>query len=324
VRNPFFREWSPAAQPRGYPDEIVWRFGGAADNIAAVEHERADIATSSGLFTAPPVEVTARLQTQYASRVRLNPTQAVFYLSLNTKLPPFDDVRVRKAVNLAVDRGRLVAIFGGSAVAEPTCQVLPPNFDAYRRYCPYTVDPRADGTWTGPDLARARRLVDASGTKGQSVTVWGWTASTSHIGPYVVSVLRRLGYRADFKLSKDMFAIASNVQAAEEAWAANIVTPSGMFTPVLTCDGTQGEDPQNDSLFCDARVEAKIARARSLQATDPRTASRLWRMIDRDIVDAAPWVPYVTPRILDFLSSRVGNYEFNPQFGVLVDQLWVR
>ena len=50
VRNPRFREWSPAAQPNGYPDRIVWRLGVGADAaVTAIERGRAD-----WLYDGPP------------------------------------------------------------------------------------------------------------------------------------------------------------------------------------------------------------------------------------------------------------------------------
>ena len=88
---------------------------------------------------------------------------------MNSAIQPFDDVRVRRALNLAVDRERIVEIIGGRAVVAPTCQQIPPNFPGYQRYCPYTLDPRPDGVWSGPDLAEARRLVRSSGTTGMRV-----------------------------------------------------------------------------------------------------------------------------------------------------------
>ena len=49
-----------------------------------------------------------------------------------------------------------------------------------------------------------------------------------------------------------------------------------------------------------------------------------WARIDRLLVDEAPSVPLYALREADFVSKRVGNYIFNPQFGVLLDQMWVR
>ncbi len=78
------------------------------------------------------------------------------------------------------------------------------------------------------------------------------------------------------------------------------------------------------SEFCDRGIEADIQRALTLQTTDPYLANQLWARIDRAIVDRAPVVPLFTLKELDIVSRRVGNYQYNPQWGVLIDQLWVR
>src|SRR5262249_34951622 len=119
--------------------------------------------------------------------IHLNPAARTVYLALNTKVPPFDDVRVRRALNYAVDRRRVVQLWGGPDSAVPTCQVLPPNFPGYRRYCPYQFN-----------LPKAKALVVASGTRGMSIVVWvrdDAYPGGRRIAAYVASVLRGLGYR---------------------------------------------------------------------------------------------------------------------------------
>jgi len=69
---------------------------------------------------------------------------------LNTRLPPFNDVRVRRALNYAVDRESVVRAVGGQDFAQPTCQFLPPGFAGYRPYCPFTIRPAAGVDWSGP------------------------------------------------------------------------------------------------------------------------------------------------------------------------------
>jgi hypothetical protein len=61
-----------------------------------------------------------------------------------------------------------------------------------------------------------------------------------------------------------------------------------------------------------------------LQTTDPHAANAQWAEIDHELVDAAPWIPYSNGRALDFVSKRVGNFQFHPVWEVLFDQLWVR
>ena len=120
----------------------------------------------------PPPERLEEILTQFASRVHVSPVAGTWYASLNTTVPPFKDPRARKALNFAIDRAAIARLQGRAELAPPTCQVLPPNFTAYRPYCPYTRNPSPDGRWNGPDLAKARQLVAASGTAGMKVTLW--------------------------------------------------------------------------------------------------------------------------------------------------------
>jgi peptide/nickel transport system substrate-binding protein len=64
--------------------------------------------------------------------------------------------------------------------------------------------------------------------------------------------------------------------------------------------------------------------ARAVQITAPQTANNLWARIDRALVDRAAWLPLVTPTNTDLVSKRVGNYRYQPLWGPLLDQLWVR
>ena len=64
----------------------------------------------------------------------LSGSNTIFFF-LNTRVAPFDDRRVRLAVNYAFDRQRFTRLLGPGF--EPTCQIIPPNFPSYRRICLY-------------------------------------------------------------------------------------------------------------------------------------------------------------------------------------------
>jgi peptide/nickel transport system substrate-binding protein len=81
---------------------------------------------------------------------------------------------------------------------------------------------------------------------------------------------------------------------------------------------------ENAAEFCDPYIDREVKGALTEQATNPQAARRLWERIDRQTVDKAPWVPLVTPKTVDILSKRVGNFQFNPMWAMLIDQLWVR
>ena len=76
--------------------------------------------------------------------------------------------------------------------------------------------------------------------------------------------------------------------------------------------------------FCSRQLDAKVRRATAVQAQNREAAARLWAGADRDVTNSAPLVPAYTPRNVDLVSKRVGNYQHHPLFGVLLDQLWVR
>ena len=209
VRNPFFREWSHAARPVGNPDAIVLRFGlSPAQEVRAIKEGRADWMADN-----VPARLVPALARSFGSELHSAPIPPTTdFLQFNTTLPPFDDVRVRRALNFAIDRRAVVRIYGGPNVASATCQPLPQGLPGFRRYCPYTQRPTPDGTWKAPDLARARRLVAASGTRGTPVTVWGWTDDPT-ISPrvvrYTADVLRRLGYPTRVRLGSHSFLLPS-------------------------------------------------------------------------------------------------------------------
>jgi peptide/nickel transport system substrate-binding protein len=327
VRNPRFHEWSPAVQPDGFPDRIVERVKGSPDvQVAAVLNGSADLMSA---LTGLSPGVLDAVRTQHASQVELTPSGFTFYLALNTRVSPFDDVRVRQALNLAVDRRRLRDVTVGPGLDQVTCQILPPNFDGYQRYCPYTAKPNASGTWRAPDMARARQLVRASGTAGEAVTVWvpNWDFGAG-AGPYIVSVLDSLGYHARSRHSGDPYAPkhALRIQAGFSGFAADFATPSGFFFKTFTCASSTRLTSENANVseFCDTTVDHEIAHARSVQASDQARSSHLWANVDHDVVDLAPWVPFANGVLFELISSRVRNYQHNPQLGTLLDQLWVR
>jgi YVTN family beta-propeller protein len=328
-RNPRFREWSKAAQPDGYPDEVIWKFVVKDQpKVTAVERGEAD-----WLADIPPRNRLTELRTQYASQLNTSFSSVTQYLFLNTRLPPFNDIRVRKALNYAINRSVVARLWGGPELARPTCQVLPPSFPGYSRYCPYTRHPTVAGAWSGPDLAQARRLVAASHTKGTRVRVWSYNQPPwADMARYTAALLNRLGYRATTKRIKPsdypqtILDSRNKAQIGHFAWGADFPRASNFFTPNLTCRSFRPHSPSNlnAAQFCNHKIDAEIKNALAQELTNPEGTSRLWAKIDRDVVDEAPWVPLYTPAQPDFLSKRTGNYQFSPQWGVLLDQLWVR
>jgi peptide/nickel transport system substrate-binding protein len=316
IRNPYFRERSHAAQPDGNPDEIVMRFGLSPEQqTREIAAGRADWAVDN-----VPRRLLPGLRARFPGRFHRWAVPTTDFLQFNTKLPPFNDVRVRRAFNLAIDRSKIVRLYGGRDLARPTCQVLPPGLPGYRPYCPYTRNPTRSGAWSRPDLARARRLVAASGTHGVPVTVWGWTDDatiTPRVVRYMGAVLRRLGYRARVHLvpHDHLDTPVKTIQVIAGAWGD---TTYGMFATWFRCGA-----PNAHGWFCDRRIDRQLERAQKLKSTRPLAAAVIWAGIDRQLADQAAWAPLVNELGLDFVSARVHNYQFHPYWGLIADQLWL-
>jgi peptide/nickel transport system substrate-binding protein len=322
VRNPYFRVRSRAARPDGFADEIEFRLGGRSAGVTAVEQGRVDVAfVPSEHKDAKAIE---DFKARYASQFHVHTEPATVLLFLNTTHPPFDDLRVRQAVNYAVDRAAISGSYG-TGFAQPTCQLRPPGTVGFRRYCPYTAASSQTGEWKAPDLARARRLVAASGTRGMSVAVWTYPGFWEEAAEGAVRALDELGYRARIRRAEGLDAYFAKVadektrgvQAGMTGWYGVPRAASSLLAS-FRCS------PPDLSFFCDRRVDTRIARALEIEATDPDATVALWARIERDIVDLAPWVPLFTPSHAYVVSKRVGNYQYNPELWVLFDQLWVR
>jgi YVTN family beta-propeller protein len=324
VRNPHFHVWSPAAQPDGYVDRIEWTSG--VEPQAQVEAVAAGDADLS--LDAAASERLEEIFVQFAAQVHASPEPTTYFVVLNTEVPPFDDVDVRRAVNFAVDRERVAQILGGDGAALPTCQQLPPNFPGYEPYCPYTADPGPDasGSWTVRDLEKAKRLVRRSGTAGMRVTFeyppFFWKSQGRALGDYMVGLLKELGYHGSVRsLTPEAFYSSRNkFQMALDGLGASYPAASDLFISVFTCNASILPSPR----FCDPRIDAMINRATKMQADDPAAAGALWAEIDRVIVKKAPYLWLVNPVAVEFVSERVGNYQWSLQSGSLLNQLWVR
>ncbi len=312
VRNPHFREWSAEAQPAGVPDRIDYEFGLEDEaEVTAVENGQAD-----WMFDTPPVDRLAELGERFLPQVHLSPAFALWFVPLNVHLAPFDDVRVRRAFNMAVDRAAVVKLFGGRAMAEATCQVLPPGLEGYAVYCPYRRD-----------LARARDLVRAAGVAGQRVTLVTDDAPVSRaIGVYLRDVLADLGFEARVRsLSGNVqFPYIQNsnnrVQASLTTWYADYPSAGNFLLGVFGCGAFHpGSDTSpNISGFCEPALDARVMEGIARGDWGEVAA------VDRAVTDLAPAVVLFAPRYIDVVSRRVGGYAYHEVFRWLIDRASVR
>jgi peptide/nickel transport system substrate-binding protein len=331
VRNEVFDEWSRAAQPDGFPDRIEITMDDEPEARArAVLQGDADLALEITEIAAAKI---ARLSTQFPSQLRRHAQPNNKFLHLNVRRPPFDELAARRALNLAIDRAAAARRFGGLALSKPTCQVLPPSMPGYSPYCPWTRG-RQTGRWHAPDLARARAMVRASGTAGavvDFVTVRSDTTGQA-VTPVVASTLRKLGYRprivvypSDERFERRLTDGDWEIIAGD--WTADYPSPSSFLDYFLACANYRPQDPAqstNTGGFCNPTLDRLIAKAESLETTNPAKAQRIWAAADRLAVKQAAWVPLVNGASAELVSERTGHFTLDANSLPAIDRLWVQ
>ncbi len=315
VRNPHYRSWSADAQPPGVPARIVWHLGGRSeDEVTEVERGRADY-----VLDPVPADRLSGIQSSGAN-VHVAAQPALYYLFLNTRTPPFDDRRVRQALNLALDRSAVGRLFGGPTLARPACELIPPGLPGHVSFCPWSS---GGGRWRRPEFARASALVRASGTTGQAVAVWAPDSEPGRpIATYVVSLLKRLGYRASLRALATGVYFSTAANSARRAqlgfwnWYPDYPDAADFFRP-FSCAGFVAASAANvnPSGYCNPRLDRLVRHAATLAQSRPARADRLYARADRLVTEDAPLVPLFTPRTITLLGPHTSGYRFSAQAG---------
>jgi YVTN family beta-propeller protein len=316
-RNPYFR--ARDGRPAGFADRIAITMNNDERSLtAALERGQLDYAP---IFQSSAKELAA-LRTRVGARLQSASLAQTGFAFLNVHTPPFDDVRVRRALNLAVDRARVVEETGGADASSPTCQLLPPGLGGYQPICPFTVAPSPAGAWVAPDLAQARRLVAASGTRGRSVDVWTPVQAATPARE-VARTLRELGFHSRARIFHGPFWDGHlPPQIGMAGWVADFPEPAAFLRELVGCNSYHRGDISSTNLggFCDPSIDTAIDRAQAAGAA----AGDAWRRIELRIAAQAPVVPLHNLRLVAVVSKRAGNVQFSPLTSAFFEQIWVR
>ena len=177
-----------------------------------------------------------------------------------------------------------------------------------------------------PGPEEAQRLVNRSGTEGMRVVFEyevGWKPLGPSLGDYMVELLEDLGYRGSVRPvpPRGHLRPGRKFQMVLTGWFPLYPAASDFIASLHKCGATFHTIRSG---FCDPAIDAMIDRAIEIQLEDPAAAGALWAEIDRAVVDQAPYLWLVNPPAPRFRLERVGNYQLSPQWGVLLNQLWVR
>ncbi|KGB82670.1 peptide ABC transporter substrate-binding protein [Rhodovulum sp. NI22] len=227
------------------------------------------------------------------------------YITMNVKMPPFDNVKVRQAVNMAINKDRAVRIINGRAV--PANQPLPPSMPGYADdYEGYAFDPEA---------AKAL-LAEAGFPDGFETELFVYnTDPNPRIAQSFQQDLTGIGIKAEIRSLAQANVIAAGgepdqapmIWSGGMAWIADFPDPSNFYGPILGCDGAV-QGGWNWSWYCNPDLDAKAVEADAM--TDPAMATEReakWREIYLAIMEDAPWVPVFNEQRFTMRSAKLGG-----------------
>lgn len=314
VRNPHFRQWSFAATPDGYPDVIEFTGGSIRLDLTTIGQVTADVTDVRGSPLLP------LLNTRYQDRIQHDPVLGTHFVALNASIWPFDRLKARQAVALALDRAFVARYFGDTRTA---CQLAPPNLPGHQERCPHTRDPSEhDDQWHGPDIQRARALVRSSGTRGAKVRISVTSVQGAPaLAAGLVRMLRSIGYVGRLQSPLNPYAgdPVEPTQLTVDGWSIDYFTPSAMYAGTLSCASTW-----NPTRHCSPALDRIMDAALNAQNVDPARSRALWAELNGRVTDDASLIPVSYWDRDTFISKRVGNYQDNGIWGPLYEQMWVR
>jgi len=296
VRNPNFSSAALGGNvPQGNPDKVVWDIIG--DDGVALQRVIAGQDDWSSYHPIPPDRLS-QVQAKYGNQIKVFTPANTYYFFMNTTQKPFDNLKVRQAVNFAIDREALVRVYGG--LATPTENILPPTYPQYKKHDLYPYN-----------LAKAKQLIAASGDKGMSVTVWNHSRGLDpKAGDYLTSVLNSIGLKATEKIINPAVYWttignqATKAQIGFADWFQDYPHPLDWFDVLLNGERITPTHNNNYADFNSKAINAKIDALKK-QPVLTSSVNSQWAALDQSIMAQAPWAPFLNRQFTDFFSSNI-------------------
>jgi peptide/nickel transport system substrate-binding protein len=343
VRNP---AWGNDQLRADYVDRIVLTAEETPEKAAAkVDAGRLDLAIGQLIPTPEQLERYSA-DPALKRRVFAHVGNAVRYINLNLAVPPFDDVHVRKAVNLAADkqalriaaRGGLGGRIAGHLAPDALLNNLLLDYDPYD-----TPGHRGDVEAAREEMAKSRYdrnhdgVCDAPACKGLLAPVRNDEPSNARLGRIVRDNVRRIGIELEVKPFDPDTYFGKVIQPPSRV---PVIPSLGYFSDTLNAAGMMpasfygplvGTPASGDFSLVGAsparlerwgyrvhkvpNVDAKIAECLRLTAV---AQTQCWAETDQLLMEkVVPWVPYLFEGNAQVVSSRVARFTF-AQAGILL------
>jgi peptide/nickel transport system substrate-binding protein len=241
----------------------------------------------------------------------------VWYLGMNNQKKPFDDKRVRQALNYAVNKDAIVKDVLKGTGASSRGPVLPGTWGADPALKAYPYDPE-----------RAKKLLAEAGyPNGFSTTLWVPESGSGMQAPVAMSTvmqsnLKAVGVNVALQ-TMEWGAYLAKLRTKEQelfalSWMAGTEDPDMVMYPLLHSSQWTPVGP-NRALYKNPRFDALLQQARV--TTDQAKRAQLYREAQRILVDDAPWV-FVDHEIqIAALSKRVQGFKLHPSFDLRVETI---
>lgn len=248
----------------------------------------------------PDADRLQEVKTRFGERFRMEESINTYYFWMNNQTAPFNDVRVRQAVNYAIDPEALNRVFGGRM--HPTQQVLPPGMPGYEEYKLYP----------GPDMNRAKALLAEANPDDRDITVWtNDEPDRKRIGEYYHDVLNQLGFNATLKvIAGDVYFTTIGNQSTPDLdtgfgnWFQDFPHPDDFFRPLLNSDAILPTNGNNFSRASYPELDAKMDELLTRQLTEGDTEAQ-YAALDKAYMEQAAWAPYGNEQFTTFVSDRI-------------------
>ena len=286
-------------------DKITFEIG-QEPTVALLRLQRGEVDVL-GDGVPPARYIKMKGDPQYKDNFMEGPQLQTSYITMNVKMKPFDNVKVRQAVNMAVFKERICKIINNRAV--PADQPLPPAMPGYAEdYEGYSLD-----------RAKAKTLLAEAGyPDGFTTELYAISTDPNpRIAQAIQQDLSAVGIKANLKTLAASTVIAAGGEPDQApmlwsgglAWLADFPDPSNFYGPILGCGGAV-KGGWNWAWYCNEAIDAKAQKADAM--SDPALSDQridLWRDIFIQIMEDAPWVPVFNELRNTMRSDRIGGPE---------------
>jgi ABC-type transport system substrate-binding protein len=243
-----------------------------------------------------------------ADRIHRRIDVAINYLTLDTSAPdsPLSDVRVRQAINHAIDKDNQVRLNNGRG--GPAHCIFPPGLPGYDETCrPYEFD-----------LAKAQALMAEAGyADGFSTQLYTYSGEPSESQAEAMRAdLEKIGIDVEVVI-QEFDVLLGTITVPHQApmvyigWFQDFPDPSDFIDPILSC-ATAVEGGSNLSWYCNEENDALSAAA--LAEQDDATRIAMYQDLQKRIMADAPWVPTTLNETVELVSERVSGTYLHPVY----------